>query len=141
MNGDICCSGSSSPILFDRAAIICYNNDIVLCGIALSMAVGALAVAIDKRSFLCRIARHVDFLIKEEMMKSASLSKVFLAVILGVLLLLPVACNTAQLGETEADGSRRHRRVFRVNQSELMADIDRTMLFDEPSRLTDKRIP
>ncbi|HLB74061.1 MAG TPA: hypothetical protein VJJ98_08590 [Sedimentisphaerales bacterium] len=75
------------------------------------------------------------------MMKSASLSKVLLAVILGVLLLLPLACNTAQLGETEADGSRRHRRVFRINQSELMADIDRTMLWDEPSRLTDKRIP
>lgn len=100
-----------------------------------------MAVIIDRRSFLCRIARHIDFLIKEEMMKSASLSKVLLAVILGVLLLLPLACNTAQLGETEADGSRRHRRVFRINQSELMADIDRTMLWDEPSRLTDKRIP
>ncbi|MBN2271519.1 MAG: hypothetical protein JXN61_12955 [Sedimentisphaerales bacterium] len=75
------------------------------------------------------------------MMKCASLSQVLLAVILGVLLLLPVACNTAQLGETEAEGSRRHRRVFRVNQSEFMADIDRTMLWDEPSRLTDKRIP
>jgi hypothetical protein len=52
-----------------------------------------------------------------------------------------MACNTAQLGETEAEGNRRHRRVFRIDQSELMSDLDRFMLLDEPSRLTDKRIP
>lgn len=75
------------------------------------------------------------------MMKSVFLFKVVLAVILGVFILLPLGCNTAQLGETEAEGARRHRRVQRVNQSELMADIDRVFLLDEPSRLTDKRIP
>ncbi len=74
-------------------------------------------------------------------MKSVSLCKFVLAAILGALTLLPFGCNTAQLGETEAEASRRHRRVFRINQSELMADIDRFMLLDEPSRLTDKRIP
>lgn len=74
-------------------------------------------------------------------MRSVSLCKVVLAVILAGLTLLPFGCNTAQLGETEAEGGRRHRRVHRINQSELMADIDRFMLLDEPSRLTDKRIP
>ena len=75
------------------------------------------------------------------MMKSVLLCKLVLAAILGALALLPIACNTAQLGETEAEGNRRHRRVFRINQSDLMADIDRFWLLDEPSRLTDKRIP
>lgn len=74
-------------------------------------------------------------------MKRGFLRKFVLAGVLGALALLPIACNTAQLGETEPEGNRRHRRVFRVNQSELMADIDRFMLWDEPSRLTDKRIP
>lgn len=74
-------------------------------------------------------------------MKSVSICKLVLAIVLVVLVLLPFGCNTAQLGETEAEASRRHRRVFRINQSELMADIDRVMLLDEPSRLTDKRIP
>ena len=78
---------------------------------------------------------------KGRMMKSFSLCKVVLAVILGVFILLPVGCNTAQLGETEAESARRHRRVHRINQSELMADIDRVFLLDQPSRLTDKRIP
>lgn len=74
-------------------------------------------------------------------MKRVSLSKFVLGCVLVALVLLPMACNTAQLGETEAEGNRRHRRVFRVDQSQLMSDIDRFMLLDEPSRLTDKRIP
>jgi hypothetical protein len=74
-------------------------------------------------------------------MKSVFLCKFVLACVLGALALLPIACNTSQLGETEAEGNRRHRRVHRINQSLLMTDIDRFMLWDEPSRLTDKRIP
>ncbi len=47
----------------------------------------------------------------------------------------------AQLGETEAEGRRRHLRNARINRQELMGDIDRAMLSDKPSKLTDKRIP
>ncbi|MHC4497583.1 MAG: hypothetical protein ACYS83_09755 [Planctomycetota bacterium] len=47
----------------------------------------------------------------------------------------------AQLGETEAEGRRRHRRVKYINQQQLMADIDAFLLLDKPSKLTDKRIP
>ena len=47
----------------------------------------------------------------------------------------------AQLGETEAEGRRRHLRNRRINQQQLMEDIDRVMMFDKPSKLTDKRIP
>ena len=47
----------------------------------------------------------------------------------------------AQLGETEAEGRRRHLRNRRLNQQQLMADIDKVMLLDKPSKLTERRIP
>lgn len=76
-------------------------------------------------------------------MKSVSdlVCKVVLAVVLGIFIVLPSGCSTTQLGETAAEGSRRHDRVMRINQSEFWADIDMVLLLDEPSRLTDKRIP
>lgn len=61
--------------------------------------------------------------------------------ILCVIFLLPCGCGYNQPGETTAEGHRRHRRVIRTNQQEMMADIDRVLLLDEPSNLTDKRIP
>ena len=75
-------------------------------------------------------------------MKSVSLCRVILTVILGVLFLLPAGCNSyEQPGETAAEGRRRHLRNARINQGELMADVDKFMLSDKPSKLTDKRIP
>ena len=47
----------------------------------------------------------------------------------------------AQPGETEAEGRRRHLRNERIDRQSLMRDIDRMMLTDQPSKLTDKRIP
>ncbi len=67
--------------------------------------------------------------------------KVVLALILCTLVFLPFGCSTKQLGETTAEGQRRHKRVLRINQQELMSDIDRALLLDKPSKLTDKRIP
>jgi hypothetical protein len=76
------------------------------------------------------------------MMKSVPLCKVISAVILWVLVFLPCGCKSyEQPGETAAEGRRRHLRNERINRQEMMADIDRVMLFDRPSRLTDKRIP
>ena len=72
---------------------------------------------------------------------SALVCKVILAVVLGILVILPYGCSSAQLGETAAEGSRRHRRVLRIDQSELMADIDMVLMLDKPSTLSDKRIP
>jgi len=75
-------------------------------------------------------------------MKSVSLCRVILTVILGVLFLLPAGCGSyEQPGETAAEGRRRHLRNARINQQELMADLDKSMQADKPSRLTDKRIP
>jgi hypothetical protein len=47
----------------------------------------------------------------------------------------------AQLGETEAEGRRRHLRNQRINRRQLMADLDKALLLDKPSKLSDRRIP
>jgi hypothetical protein len=81
--------------------------------------------------------------IKGEMMKSVSVSvcKVILPVILLVLVFIAFGCSSSQPGETAAEGQRRHRRMVRINQQEMMSDIDTVLMLDEPSKLTDKRIP
>ena len=50
-------------------------------------------------------------------------------------------CSVKQPGETLAEGHRRHIRNMRVNQQELIQDVDTTLLLDEPSELTDKHVP
>ena len=51
-------------------------------------------------------------------------------------------CRSCErLGETVAEGRRRHVRTLRINRQEMMGDIDRALLLDKPSKLTDKRIP
>jgi len=80
-------------------------------------------------------------LYKGKTMKSFSLRKIALAVILAVLVLLPLGCAMDQGGETTAEGSRRHQRVLRINRQGMLADIDRALLLDKPSKLTGDRIP
>jgi len=76
------------------------------------------------------------------MMKSISISKVIFSVILCVFVFLPLSCGFwDQSGETAAEGHRRHKRVLRINRQEMMADIDKVLLLDKPSKLTEKRIP
>jgi len=76
-------------------------------------------------------------------MKSVCVSvcKVFLAVALLVLVFISFGCRSSQPGETAAEGRRRHDRVARINHQEMMSDIDKALLLDKPSKLTDKRIP
>lgn len=75
-------------------------------------------------------------------MKSVSVCKVILVVVLCALFLVPFGCKSYdQLGETVAEGRRRHKRVLRINRQEMMYDLDAVMLLDKPSKLTDKRIP
>jgi len=66
-------------------------------------------------------------------------------VCLGVLLCILTSwlggCGYSQQpGETAAEGHRRHKRNLSINQQGLMQDIDKVILADEPSKLTDKRI-
>ncbi len=72
---------------------------------------------------------------------SAFVCKVILAVFLSALIFLPFGCSSEQVGETTAEGNRRHLRNLRINQQELMEDADESLLLDQPSRLSDKRIP
>ncbi len=77
-------------------------------------------------------------------MKSVSVSicKVILTVILSSIIFLSLGgCTVSQPGETAAEGHRRHLRTLRINQQEMMADIDKVLLLDKPSKLTEKRIP
>ena len=75
-------------------------------------------------------------------MKSVSVCKVILVVVLCALFLVPLGCRSYdQLGETMAEGHRRHKRTLRINRQEMMNDLDMLMLLDKPSKLTDKRIP
>jgi len=46
-----------------------------------------------------------------------------------------------QMGETAAEGQRRHIRNAQLNRQQMMEDIDNLMLYDKPSKLSDKRIP
>ena len=68
--------------------------------------------------------------------------KVIVIVVLCALFLVPLGCTSYdQVGETTAEGHRRHQRTVRINQQEMMADIDTALLLDRPSKLTDKRTP
>lgn len=77
------------------------------------------------------------------MMKSVSffVCKVILVFIVCAFVFLPCGCSFEQPGETAAEGHIRHQRTLRINSQQMMADIDKVMLLDEPSKLTDKRIP
>jgi hypothetical protein len=76
------------------------------------------------------------------MMKSISAWKVMQVVVLCALFLVPLGCGSYdQMGETAAEGHRRHKRALRINRQEMMEDLDTFMLLDRPSKLTDKRIP
>jgi len=75
-------------------------------------------------------------------MKSVSVCKVILVVFLCVLFLVPLGCRSYdQMGETAAEGHRRHKRVLRIGRQGMMEDLDMFLLLDNPSKLTDKRIP
>ena len=50
-------------------------------------------------------------------------------------------CTAQQPGETAREVHRRHLRTLRLNSQMMMSDIDKFLLLDKPSMLTDKRIP
>ena len=48
---------------------------------------------------------------------------------------------TAQLGETVAEGQRRHIRNHRLNRQMMMEDIDTLFMTDQPSKLSEWTAP
>jgi hypothetical protein len=65
-----------------------------------------------------------------------------LVVLLAATGLLLAGCGLFnQPGKTAAEVHREHLRTLRVNQQEMMQDIDRTLGVDQPSKLTDNKLP
>jgi len=75
------------------------------------------------------------------MMKKSGVSGI-LGIALCALVFVLFGCEFFnQPGETAAEGHRRHLRNLRLQRQEMMQDIDHALLTDEPSKLTDKRLP
>jgi hypothetical protein len=68
-------------------------------------------------------------------------SFLLLAVLLCILVFWLGGCSfIEQPGETAAEGHRRHLRNLTLNQQNLVSDVDKALLMDKPSKLTDKKI-
>jgi hypothetical protein len=50
-------------------------------------------------------------------------------------------CSGRQPGETRAEIGRRHDRIMRLDGEMMLSDLDKALLLDRPSRLTDRRLP
>lgn len=61
--------------------------------------------------------------------------------LLYVAVLLLAGCKTRQPGLTADEVSRRHKRAVDLNLQMMMSDIDKALLLDKPSMLTDRRLP
>ncbi len=87
--------------------------------------------------YLCESRGKVNLVLRSDLLR-----RVVWAIVLFVFVFLPCGCRSyEQPGETAAEGRRRHHRTLRINQQQMMADLDMLMLLDKPSKLTDKRIP
>jgi len=65
-----------------------------------------------------------------------------LVVMLPSLVVLSAGCGFFnQPGKTPAEVNRDQTRALRINQQEMMADVDRTLGVDKPSKLTNRRLP
>jgi hypothetical protein len=72
---------------------------------------------------------------------SVCVCNLILVITLLLLVFIPFGCTFTQPGETLAEGHRRHLRTVRINEQEMMSDIDMALMLDRPSRLDDLSIP
>jgi len=71
---------------------------------------------------------------------NSALRVLALAVLL-CLVVLFTGCSWQQPGETVAESHRRHKRIMRLNSQAMTSDVDRILQLDQPSKLTDLRVP
>jgi len=73
------------------------------------------------------------------------MKRVFVRVTLFVLLvsfaLALSGCGINQMGETAAEGHRRHVRFMRLQRQQLMEDVDTLFMLDKPTRMCERSIP
>jgi hypothetical protein len=78
-------------------------------------------------------------------MKKTSISAMLVVCLCNLLILLGgcmhSVTDSSQPGETMAEGSRRHDRINRIQQQEMMRDIDHMFLYDKPSGLDEMVYP
>jgi hypothetical protein len=75
------------------------------------------------------------------MMKKISILTVLVA-ISGLFAVLGNGCCPKPMpGETAAEVHRRHERINDIRKQQLRSDIDKFLLTDKPSELSDVRIP
>ena len=77
---------------------------------------------------------------RKKQRKGSCLRLFALAVAVCILALLLSGC-WGHPGETAAEVNRRHERTVRLNHQMLRSDVERVLLLDQPSTLTDTRIP
>jgi len=69
-------------------------------------------------------------------------TQIVLAILLLAIVLFSTGCGFFnQPGKTAQEVHREHLRILRVNQQEMMADIDRVLGFDQPSKLSERDLP
>ena len=67
--------------------------------------------------------------------------RLFAAAVLCILGMMLSGCSWQHPGETVSEVNRRHERALRLNNQMMLSDLDRVLMLDRPSRLTDKRMP
>jgi len=110
---------------------------------------GAHGIINETEAVDCTAAGQYVSFKKGKMMKSVGKMATFvrslrsLLTLIFALALLAGGCSSffAQPGETAAEGNRRHARTLEIDRQGVMHDIDTFLLLDQPSKLTDKRIP
>ena len=81
-----------------------------------------------------------NFFKKGELMKRNFVCGSLIAFLV-LLMFCSFGCSIKQPGETVAEGHRRHLRKIRLENQEMMHDIDAVLMTDQPSELSDKHIP
>ena len=66
-------------------------------------------------------------------------TQILLIVLLLVIVLVSLGCS--QPGKTAQEVNRDHYRILRINNQQMMRDLDRWLGFDKPSMLTERKIP
>ena len=74
--------------------------------------------------------------------RSGSVRSGLIGLCLFALILIAGGCGAYhQPGETASERARRQDRLTRLNMNAMMQDIDKVFLLDEPSGLTENRVP
>jgi hypothetical protein len=65
-----------------------------------------------------------------------------LVVVLSALVVMSTGCGFFDhTGKTAAEANRDHIRTLKVNNGQMMSDVDEALFLNEPSKLTERHMP